>query len=239
VTPRDPLARLAVAALAIAVVTLAKRPATAGWIFALTFLLLVGPVRVPVTRILRGLLPFAFFAVATGWIYAAAPDAAHRAAPGSGWNVAILVAARTMTVGLVSLGFVMTTPTAALARALVHRAGLSRRFVYGAVAAVQFLPALADDVRMVRLVARAALPAGRGWLRDRFSRWFAGLGPGTLVVLLAGAMRRANAAALSLEVRGIGAPGPATAWRVDPFQIADAWFMALAGLSLAAIVAFT
>jgi hypothetical protein len=53
-TPRDPLARLAVAFGAFVVVTLAPQPATAIVVFALLLALLLGPAGVPLRRILRG-----------------------------------------------------------------------------------------------------------------------------------------------------------------------------------------
>ena len=57
----------------------------------------------------------------------------------TGWQVALAVGLRTVAVGLVSMLFAYTTEPADLGRALVHRLHLPRRFVYGALAAIQFL----------------------------------------------------------------------------------------------------
>jgi len=240
-TPRDPLARLAVAFGAFVVVTLAPRPATGAVVFALLLALLLGPARVPLRRILRGLAPFAFFALTSAWIYAVAPDPTYRAIGGTGWDAALLVTVRTFCVGLISLGYVLTTPAAGLARALVHRAGMPRRIVCGTLAAVQFLPGLAEELRMARLVARAALPdpARGGRIVAAVRRWAAGLGPAVIVTLLAGAMRRADTAAIALELRGVAGPGQPTPWRVARFERDDAAFALLSGLALAAVAVLT
>ena len=240
-TPRDPLARMAVAFAAFVVVTLAPRPATGAVVFALLLGLLLGPAGVPLRSILRGLAPFAFFALTSAWIYAVAPDPTYRAIGGTGWDAALLVTVRTFCVGLISLGYVLTTPAAGLARALVHRAGMPRRIVCGTLAAVQFLPGLAEELRMARLVARAALPdpARGGPIVAAVRRWGAGLGPSVIVTLLAGAMRRADTAAIALELRGVAGPGRPTPWRVARFGRDDAAFAVLSGLVLAAVAVLT
>jgi energy-coupling factor transporter transmembrane protein EcfT len=94
---------------------------------------------------------------------------------------------------------------------------------------------------MARLVARAALPdpARGGRMVAAVRRWAAGLGPAVIVTLLAGAMRRADTAAIALELRGVAGPGQPTPWRVARFERDDAVFAALSGLVLATVAVLT
>jgi energy-coupling factor transport system permease protein len=110
------------------------------------------------------------------------------------------------------MAFALTTDPASLARALIHRLRMSRRFVYGTLAAIQFLPALAEDARVARLIARGAVEPGQSW--NYLRKTLAGLSPGIGLMLLAGAVRRASSAALAMELRGLSGTRPASAWRV-------------------------
>jgi energy-coupling factor transport system permease protein len=136
---------------------------------------------------------------------------------------------------MVSMAFALTTDPSDLARALVHRVGVSRRFAFGTLAAVQFLPALAEDARIARLIARGAVEPGRGWTGLR--RAVAGLSFGTGVMLLAGAIRRAGAAALAMELRGLSGDRPASAWSVPRATRKDGVLAACAILLVLALSA--
>ena len=199
--------------------------------------LLVAVERIPPRTILRGLVPFLFFAGTSAWIYALAPDPRLGAGSAAGWSTGLLVALRILATGLVSMAFALTTEPAALARALVHRARLPRRFVYGTLAAIQFLPALAEDARLSRLIARGAAGpvggSGRGFAALR--RALAGFSPGIGLMLLAGAIRRAGAAALAMELRGLSAARPVAPWRVPHRTARDEAFAAGAALLLAGL----
>ena len=131
--------------------------------------------------------------------------------------------------------YAVTTEPADLGRALVARAGLPRRFVFGTLAAIQFLPGLAEDARMVRLVARASIGGAEGGCSSRLRVALAGLSPAVGVGLLAGAVRRAGTAALAMELRGLSATVPDTSWRVPRPTGRDVAFLAAALLVLALV----
>jgi energy-coupling factor transport system permease protein len=227
VTRLDPLIKLGMAVLVIAVATFSERPAELAALAVSLSVVILVVARVPLRRFGVALAPFLFFAVTSGWIYAVAPTNVYG---WSGWHVAVAVGLRTIAAGLVSMLFAFTTAPGDLARALVHRAGLPRRFVFGALAAIQFLPMLAEEARLARLVARAALPPGA----SRLSFAFAGLRADVVIILLAGAIRRAGTAALAMEMRGLSiASGRGTAWRVPRPGRRDAVFVALTLLLLA------
>jgi energy-coupling factor transport system permease protein len=216
-----------VAVLVIAVATFSERPAELAALALTLGVVLLAIERVPPRRFALALAPFLFFAVTSSWIYVLAPTNVYG---WSGWQVAVAVGLRTIAVGLVSMLFAFTTAPGDLARALVHRAGLPRRFVFGALAAIQFLPVLAEEARLARLVARAALPRDS----SRLAFALAGLRPDAVIVLLAGAIRRAGTAALAMEMRGLSvASGRGTAWRVPRAGRRDVAFVALTLLVLA------
>lgn len=228
-TRLDPLTKLVVAFAVIALATLDDRPLALAALAALLVVLLLAVERVPPRRFALALAPFLFFAATSSWIYAVAPANVYG---WTGWQVALAVGLRTVAVGLVSILFAFTTAPGDLARALIHRARLPRRFVFGALAAVQFLPLLVEEARLARLVARAALPPDAG----RPSLALAGLRPDGAIALLAGAIRRAGTAALAMELRGLSvATGAGTAWRVPRAGWRDAVFVALTVLVLATL----
>jgi energy-coupling factor transport system permease protein len=222
---RDPLTKLAVAFLYLGFVTLNESVASLWGVAAIVLVLLVAVDRVPPRRLLWAMLPFAFFAATSSWIYVVAPDGTS-----GGWPVARLIASRTLVTGIISMGFAFTTEPADLARALIHRTRLPHRFVHGALAAIQFLPALAEEARMARMVARASLRPSRARLATWIRMRVAGLGPGFGMVLLAGAVRRAGSAAIAMELRGLSARRP-SAWRVPRATRRDLAF-ALAATAL-------
>jgi energy-coupling factor transporter transmembrane protein EcfT len=211
---RHPLARLLAAAILVLAVSVTERPAALALVAALALAALVPTAPV---RLLRRMAPFALLAVTMSWVYVVAPDPAYRAVGGSGWMAAGIVAGRIMTMGLLSLAALDGMRPGDLARAIEAR-GVPRRWVYGTLAAVQFLPALAEDYRMLRLVA---LPAAGP---SRWRRWLAGRTPESFLVLLAGAIRRASAAALSMQLRGLTATSRASGWRHRSFTTAD-WLL--------------
>lgn len=221
----DPLTKLAIAFAYVGFATLNERSLELAVLAVIVTAMLLVVERMPLRSFALALLPFAFFAVTSSWIYAVAPSNVYG---WTGWQVALAVGLRTIVVGLVSMLFACTTEPADLGRALVHRARLPRRFVFGALAAVQFLPALAEEARMARLIARAALPGGT----PRWRQAMAGLNPALGIILLAGAIRRAGTAALAMELRGLTAAASPSRWRVPRATARDAAFAAAAAVPL-------
>jgi len=226
----DPLTKLAVAFLVIGFATLNERSVDLALLSLLLAIILLVVERMPVRAFLLGLLPFVFFAVSSSWIYALAPANVYGFA---GWDVALMVGLRTIAVGLISMSFAHTTEPADLGRALVHRARLPRRFVYGTLAAIQFLPALADDGRMAWMTARASASDPPSRLNPMLIARI----PAIAITLLSGAIRRAGAAALAMELRGLSSTGSATAWRVPRFTRRDLCF-AIAAIAVLAAIRF-
>lgn len=225
----DPLVKLAVGFIYIGFATLSEQSPELAVLIVLLTAILIGAEAMPLRTFALALAPFLFFAVTSSWIYTVAPNNVYG---WSGWEVALAVGLRTVAVGLVSMLFAYTTEPADLGRALVHRLHFPRRFVYGALAAIQFLPALAEEARMARLIARAAVPSGPG---SGLRRMWAGISPALGITLLAGAIRRAGTAALAMELRGLSATGRTSYWRVPQVRRRDVVFTLAAIATLAAI----
>jgi energy-coupling factor transporter transmembrane protein EcfT len=236
---RHPLAKLAMAALLILAASVTEQVEALAALAFITLILLLAERKAP-WRLARRMAPFLFLAAAMSWIYVVADNPAYRAVAGSGWTVALLVFVRVLTMGLVSLALIETTRPGDLARALEQQTGLPRRIVYGVLAAIQFLPALAEDYRMLRLVAVAAAneaPSGSRLARA-LRRGLAGRTLDGLLVLLAGAIRRAHTTALSLQMRGLTAASRPSQWRRRRMTPADWLFCALAtALGVGCVVA--
>lgn len=135
---------------------------------------------------------------------------AVEAAAGVGARVAAIV-----SVGAV---FALTTDMTRLIDSLVQLGRVSPRFAYGALAAYQAVPRLADDLGTLRSARRL-----RG-LRE----WH----PRLLVGLLVRAIRHADQLAVAMDARGFGA-GPRTTYRPIAWTQLDA---IVGGVALAILV---
>ena len=135
-------------------------------------------------------------------------------------GTAIGLGGRVLAVVAVGAAFALTTTATALADALVQQAGLSARFAYGALAAYQAAPRLADDLATIRAARRV-----RG-LRE----WH----PRILLSLLVRAIRHADQLALAMDARAFGS-GPRTTYRPMAWGGPDA-AIGIAGLVLVVAV---
>lgn len=121
------------------------------------------------------------------------------AAAGLGARVAAIV-----SVGAV---FALTTDATHLVDSLVQLARVSPRFAYGALAAYQAVPRLADDLATIRHARRLrGLPEWR---------------PRILVNLLVRAIRHADELAIAMDARGFGS-GPRSTYRLVRWASLDA-----------------
>jgi energy-coupling factor transport system permease protein len=232
IAARHPLAKLMAAGLLVLTASVLDRLPELGLVGGTLLVVLVAVERRPVMRLARRMAAFVFLAAAMSWIYLVAENPAYTAMGGSGAWTAATVAARIITMGLASLTFAETTRADDLARALEQNARVPRRLVQGVLAAIQFLPALAEDYRMLRLLQPAAAPGLAGRVRAKV----AALSPDVLLVLFAGALRRAGAAALSMQMRGLGPDTAASTWRRRELDGRDVGLVASA-MTLAVLAA--
>jgi energy-coupling factor transport system permease protein len=106
---------------------------------------------------------------------------------------------RILAIATVGVVFALTTDSTALVDSLVVQARVPERFAYGALAAYQAVPRLADDLATLRQARR---------IRGLRASWH----PRILVGLLVLAIRHGDRLALAMDARGFGS-GPRTRYR--------------------------
>jgi energy-coupling factor transport system permease protein len=116
----------------------------------------------------------------------------------------------------------VTDPTH-LADSLVQQARLPERFAYGALASLQAIPWIADDLAALREARR---------MRGLRTSWH----PGVLVALLVLAIRRAERLAVAMDARGFSSPGR-TRFRVVRWLPVDVGVAVVGVLVLLAVIA--
>jgi energy-coupling factor transport system permease protein len=208
---------------------------TLGWLMALAFTYDVRPAavvaiaalvagavlgRVPVGRLAAGLAPLWLMAFGIGLFNAL--FSASNTAPGAvivlafgplhlsaaGVAAGIGLAARVVAIAAVGVVFGQTTDATQLADSLVQQARAPERFAYGALAAYQAIPRLAEQLMTLRQARR---------IRGLRSSWH----PRMLVGLLVLAIRHGDRLALAMDARGFGS-GPRSRFREVRWSVLDA-----------------
>lgn len=240
----NPLTKLAAAMVYVIAITVLFELRFQLALLALALLALLLLERVPPLRLAAVMAPFALM----GFGYLWTNLLFHRESAGylqslgalsvaghPGLDAGLIVFLRALNFGAVSYLFVRSTPPADLALGLMQRAGLPPALAFSVFTAVQFIPALGEDVRQLRMARRLRGGAGRGsWLA--LPRRYAGL----IVPLLANAVRRAQRSAISMEARGLTRPMTRSYLRRSRFGPADVAFAiaAAAGLVCTSVLAF-
>jgi energy-coupling factor transport system permease protein len=129
------------------------------------------------------------------------------------------LAARVIAIAAVGVVFAQTTDSTRLVDALVQQVRAPERFAYGALAAYQAIPRLADDLVAVRQARR---------IRGLRGSWH----PRILVGLLVLAIRHGDRLALAMDARAFGS-GPRTRYR----EVTWSWLDAAAGAAGVALLA--
>jgi energy-coupling factor transport system permease protein len=132
----------------------------------------------------------------------------------------VAIACRVGAVAILGIAFALTTDTTRLVDALVQQVRVPERFAYGALAAFQAIPRLAEDLVSLREARR---------IRGLRASWH----PRILVGLLVLAIRRADRMAVAMDARGFGS-GPRSRYRVEAGSRADAVMLAAGWVILVA-----
>jgi len=122
---------------------------------------------------------------------------------------------RIVAIATIGVVFALTTDSTALVDSLVQQARVPERFAYGALAAYQAVPRLAEDLATLRQARR---------VRGLRGPWH----PRILVGLLVLAIRHGDRLALAMDARAFGS-GPRTAYRVITAGPLDAAALVAAG----------
>lgn len=168
---------------------------------ALFTILVLG--RVPVKRLLKVMLPLSalpvgLFVMNLFFSQPAEQDTYHRiffvSVSQTGLHRALVVSVRSLTLMVISIGFLLVTDPLALINALMQQVGFSPRWGFGLYVAWNTVPFLKTDLRRIENVHRIRLRAKRRTLREALP---------VAVTLLSGAIRHAERASISMTARGL------------------------------------
>ncbi len=179
--------------------------------------------RMPWRTLLLAQVPFALFGIGLVAVNALSrpgepllPDAPVRVTV-EGLVLGTALALRGMVIGVLTIGFLASTPPRELMVSLMQHARLSPRFAYAILAGHRMLGAMPERWATIRAAQSVRAPLRRNG-RPRF-------GPGDFAraafALLVASIRSSERIALALESRGLR-DGPRTIWRPVPIGRRDA-----------------
>lgn len=237
----NPIAKLGAALVYLLVMTALFDPRAQAVVLAVSVLALLALERIAPLRLLGVLAPFALMGLGlwgTNLLFPAQTQAyldslgRFSLLRNPAFDAGLVVFLRAVNFGAISYLFVHSTRPADLALGLMQKLRAPPALAFSVFSAVQFMPALAEDLRQLRLARRLRRAPGRRSWRESMGE------PVRLMVpLLVSAMRRAQRAAISMEARGLASPMTRTYLRHSIFGVADAVFVACATAILAAAVA--
>ncbi|MFC7625981.1 energy-coupling factor transporter transmembrane component T family protein [Microlunatus sp. GCM10028923] len=219
---RNPAVKLALL-FAVSVATLFLTdpyPLIIGYVSALAAIRLGA--RVPWRTLLAAQLPFLAFGVGLVAVNALSrpgrellPELPVRVTV-EGLTFGVALALRGLVIGVLTIGFLASTPPRDLMVSLVRQARLSPRYAYAILAGHRMLQAMPNRWATIRAAQAVRGPVRRDG-RPRFGpRQFAR----AAFALLVASIRSSERTALALETRGLG-DRPRTVWRPVPLGTAD------------------
>lgn len=237
---RNPTVKLAVLFIACVALLFVLDPVTPTVIYLLSLAAVMFGGRLPLATVLRAQLPFFAFAFGVFSINVLSRPGTVIWQEGAvrvtveGVTVGAALAVRTLAIGILAIGFVLTTDSLALMTSLYQNAKLGARPSYALMAGyrmLQQMPAQWSDIRAAQAV-RAPLKSD-GTVRSSPASF--GRAAFALLVL---SIRRGERIAQSLESRGLGLT-PRTVWRPVRVASGDLVFAAAVLAVLGAVITIT
>lgn len=228
----NPVTKLAVAIVYLLAMTALFDPRAQAIVLGLTILALLTLERIAPLRLLGVLAPFALMGFGLWGTNMLFPGQTQAYLDSLGrfslmrnpaFDAGLVVFLRAVNFGAISYLFVHSTRPADLALGLMRNLRAPPALAFAVFAAVQFMPALADDLRQLRLAHRLRRDSAHGRWRGAISRTVR-----LLVPLLVAAIRRAQRSAISMEARGLTNPMTRTFLRQSRFGRPDAIFVVFA-----------
>jgi len=232
---RNPTVKLGLLLVLSCAVLFVLDPVTPAVLYLLALAAVLAATRVRLRTLALAHVPFASFAL--GLLVVNAVSRAGRpvaelgvlTVTDAGLAVGAALAWRTLFVGVLSIGFLVSTDPVALVTSLHHHARLGARPTYALLAGHRMLEELPREWQTIRQAQRVR-PAGDG--RAAAARAWLRAGFGLLVV----SVRKGERMALALETRGVGL-SPRTTWRRAPLGPADAAMVVAVVAVLAGVLA--
>ncbi|WP_152365353.1 energy-coupling factor transporter transmembrane component T family protein [Microlunatus speluncae] len=179
--------------------------------------------RVEWRTLLLGQVPFLLFGIGLVAVNALSrpgpsllPDGPLRITA-DGLTIGVALALRGLVIGVLTIGFLASTPPRELMVSLMRQARLSPRYAYAILAGHRMLHAMPSRWSTIRAAHAVRGPARRDG-RPRFGPVEFGR---AAFALLVASIRSSERIALALESRGLG-DGPRTVWRPVPLGGRDA-----------------
>lgn len=234
---RNPTVKLALLTAVSLVAMFLLDPVTPSILYVFGLVGVAMSVRVPARTLLLAHLPFLAFGLGVFVVNALSRpgtilwQAGLFRITGEGLSIGAALAARTLLIGVLAVGFLLSTDGVALMTSLHHNAHLGARVTYAILAGYRMLQEMPREFVTIRHAhtVRADL---RGSTRPpRGPRHLAGV----IFTLLVVSIRKGERMAQALESRGLGLE-PRTTWRPVRITAADWWFAAGVLTVVAAVV---
>ncbi|WP_129336401.1 energy-coupling factor transporter transmembrane component T family protein [Cellulomonas endophytica] len=235
---RDPTVKLALLTLVSLVALLVLDPVTPAVLYGLALVGVAVATRAPARTLLLAHVPFVAFAAGVLVVNALSRSGTLLAAAGplvvtrEGLALGVALAARTLLVGVLALGFVLSTDGVALMTSLHQHARLGPRVTYAVLAGYRMLEEMPREWTLLQHAHAVRAPLRRDGRPALGPRHHLGVVFGLLVVSL----RKGERMAQALESRGLGL-APRTTWRPVPLTRGDAVLVVAVLAPLAAVLA--
>lgn len=237
---RNPTVKLALLTGVSLVAVLLLDPVTPTVLYLLSLLGVATAARVPAGTLAVAHLPFVLFASGVLVVNALSRpgavlwDAGPLRVTEEGVHIGLALAARTLLVGVLAVGFLLSTDGVALMTSLQHNARLDPRVTYAVLAGYRMLQEMPREwatIRAAHAVRTDPVARRRWWQEVRH------LG-GVAFTLLVVSVRKGERIAQALESRGLGLH-PRTTWRPVCVTGADRLMVLLCVLAVVVVVALS
>ena len=233
---RNPTVKFALLVVVSLALLFVFEPLTPAVLYVVALLAVVAGSGIGPRLLLLGHLPFVGVAVGLLLVNALSRPGTEIARLGllrvteEGVEVGAALGLRTLVIGVLALGFVVSTDGVRLMTSLHQHARLGLRFTYAVLAGYRTLEELPREWQLIRHAHAVRTRPGSGGGVSGFAR--AGF------ALLVVSLRRGERLAMALESRGLGL-APRTIWRPVALTGADAVFAAASLVVLAGVFALT
>ena len=232
---RNPTVKLALLTAVSLVVMFILDPLTPTVLYILALAGVAASVRVPARALAVAHAPFVAFATGVLGVNALARPGTVLWQAGAlriteeGLSVGAALAVRTLLIGVLAIGFVLSTDGVALMTSLHQNARLNARVTYAVLAGYRMLQEMPREWSTIRH-AHAVRATSDGDRPPRGPRHLAGV----IFTLLVVSVRKGERMAQALESRGLGLE-PRTTWRPVEVTPAD-WWLAVGVLAVVGLV---
>lgn len=235
---RDPTAKLALLFAVSLAATFVWDPVTPAILYALALIAVVWTVRPDPRTLALAHVPFAGFALGMFVVNGLSRPGAVVWSVGplsvteEGLAVGASLAGRTLLIGVLATGFLLSTEPSRLMASLVRHARLSPRVAFALLAGQRMLQEMPREWHTIRAAHAVRVPAGSPGRLPRGPRHLAH----AIFTLLVVSIRKGERIALALETRGLGA-GPRTVRHPARLTAGDAVMAVAVAGSVSAVIA--